>query len=349
MVAVITGGASRIGRASAIRLADDGADIAVLDIDAHGLDETAALVEATGRRVVAVGVDLHDRRQITAAFDTVKADLGPVTILLNNAGGAAVDEVRTFRKSTYEQWDRMTTLNLRQAVDCTREVIDDMVESRYGRIINTSSEMAFRAGLGMTDYSAAKAGLLGFTRSLANEVGRYGVTVNAVCPGATRTAARGVDGRRTTRRRRLGDPGGAARRTRRDRPRRPRSSPARARRTSPASTCSSPAAARCTDRRDASGGVRGRLGGEHPQAGDHPAGELVRGLTRHLVERHPEVTEQQRHVELDDRVGIAGELAGRDRCLQPSRKSVAHTTTQDDEGVVRIIADIVAGGGTGGR
>ncbi len=187
MVAVVTGAASGIGRASAIRLAHDGADVALLDIDESGLADTVALIAPTGRRAVPVRVDLLERPEITAAFDTVKAELGPIAILHNNAGGASVDQIRTFRKSDYEQWDRMSALNIRQAVDCTREVIDDMIDARYGRIINTSSEMAFRTGFGMTDYTAAKAGLLGFTRSLANEVGRYGITVNAVCPGATRT------------------------------------------------------------------------------------------------------------------------------------------------------------------
>lgn len=187
MNAVVTGAASGIGRACAIRLARDGADVAVLDIEEAGLAETAKLVEAEGRRAVPVGVDLLDRGAIAQAFADVKSRLGEVTILHNNAGGSVRKDIRTFPKSDYDQWDYMVTLNLRQATDCTREVLDDMIAARYGRIINTSSEMAFRTGLGMTDYSAAKAGLLGFTRSLANEVARHGITVNAVCPGATRT------------------------------------------------------------------------------------------------------------------------------------------------------------------
>ncbi|MEM9712567.1 MAG: SDR family NAD(P)-dependent oxidoreductase [Actinomycetota bacterium] len=187
MVAVVTGAASGIGRASAVRLAEDGADVAVLDVDEAGLAETASRIEATGRRAAPVRVDLLDRADIIAAFDAVKRDLGHITILHNNAGGSLRGDIRTFRRSGPDQWDYMTTLNLRQAVDCTRQVVNEMVDAGYGRIINTSSEMAFRTGVAMTDYSAAKAGLLGFTRSLANEVGRYGVTVNAVCPGATRT------------------------------------------------------------------------------------------------------------------------------------------------------------------
>ncbi len=187
MNAVVTGAASGIGRASAIRLAQDGADVAVLDLNEQGLAETAKSIEALGRRCLPVRVDLLDRDDIVAAFETVRSDLGPIAILHNNAGGSLRKDIRTFPSSDSDQWDYMVTLNLRQAVDCTRRVLPEMIEARYGRIINTSSEMAFRTNFGMTDYSAAKAGLLGFTRSLAFEVGQYGITVNAVCPGATRT------------------------------------------------------------------------------------------------------------------------------------------------------------------
>ncbi len=187
MNAVVTGAASGIGRACAVRLGQDGADVAVLDIDAEGLAETAKQVEGVGRRCLPVTVDLLEREAIAAAFDRVKSELGPVAILHNNAGGSRRRDIRTFRKSGSDQWDYMLGLNLGQVADCTRQVVNDMIESRYGRIINTSSEMAFRTNFGMTDYSTAKAGLLGFTRSLANELGRYQITVNAVCPGVTRT------------------------------------------------------------------------------------------------------------------------------------------------------------------
>ena len=188
-VAVVTGSASGIGRASAVRLARDGADVAVLDIDAEGLGETSELVQAEGRRCLKVTVDLLERDAIREAFARVKSDLGAVSVLHNNAGGSRMKGLRTFAKAGVDQWDYITGLNLRQVADCSREVVGDMIEAKYGRIINTSSEMAFRTNFAMTEYSTAKAGLLAFTRSLANEVGRYGVTVNAVCPGVTKTAA----------------------------------------------------------------------------------------------------------------------------------------------------------------
>ncbi len=186
-VAVVTGAASGIGRACAVALANDGADVAVLDINEAGLAETQALVEATGVKCQVVPVDLLDRSAIKAAIAEVRQKLGFIEILHNNAGGPARSATRSFPNASTDQWDEVYALNLRAAADCTREVINEMKQMRCGRIINTSSEQAFRGGPGSTDYSASKAGLLGFTRSLALEVARYNITVNAVCPGAIRT------------------------------------------------------------------------------------------------------------------------------------------------------------------
>ena len=186
-IAVVTGSAGGIGRACAIRLARDGADIGVLDLKEEALAETKALVEKEGRRCEAIAVDLLDRDATASAFDRLRNALGFLEILHNNAGGAAGGMPRTFPKADFAQWDAYLDLNLRVAADCTRLVLPEMIERRSGRIINTSSERAFLSAPGMTEYSAAKAGLLGFTKALALDVAKHGITVNAICPGIIRT------------------------------------------------------------------------------------------------------------------------------------------------------------------
>ncbi|MEM9174653.1 MAG: SDR family NAD(P)-dependent oxidoreductase [Myxococcota bacterium] len=186
-VAVVTGSAGGIGRACAVRLARDGADVGLLDLKAAELEETKALVEQAGRRCEAVAVDLTDRDATAEAFARLRTTLGFLEILHANAGGAAGGRTRTFPKADAAQWDAYLDLNLRVAADCSRLVLPEMIERKTGRIIHTSSERAFLSAPGMTEYSAAKAGLLGFTKALALDVARHGITVNAVCPGIIRT------------------------------------------------------------------------------------------------------------------------------------------------------------------
>lgn len=186
-VAIVTGSAGGIGRACAIRLAQDGADVGLLDLKEAELAETKALVEKEGRRCESIAVDLTDREETAAAFARLREALGFLEILHNNAGGAAGSTTRTFPKADAAQWDAYLDLNLRVAADCSRLVLPDMIERQGGRIINTSSERAFLSAPGMTEYSAAKAGLLGFTKALALDVAKHGITVNAVCPGIIRT------------------------------------------------------------------------------------------------------------------------------------------------------------------
>ena len=131
--------------------------------------------------------DLLDRQAIKSAFATIRKQLGFVEILHHNVGDRFRGRTRAFPNAEPEQWDEVINLNLGSAANCAREVVREMKHNRRGRIINTASEQAFRGGSGYTDYSSAKAGLLGFTPSLALEMARYEVTVNAICPGVIRT------------------------------------------------------------------------------------------------------------------------------------------------------------------
>ena len=187
--AVVTGAASGIGAACAVRLARDGADVAVMDINPAGLDGTAARIEAEGRRCLPVTVDLMDRAALRDAFARVKAELGSIDILNNVAGGSSRKGRVGFGDADDERWDSVVGLNLTATADCCRLVINDMKARGEGRIINTGSEYAFRGGFGFTEYVAAKKGVIGLTQCLSVELAPFRVTANTVCPGITNTPA----------------------------------------------------------------------------------------------------------------------------------------------------------------
>jgi 3-oxoacyl-[acyl-carrier protein] reductase len=178
-VAIVTGGARGIGAAIARRLAVEGHDIAVLDLDEAACAETISSVEAGGRRALAVSADVSDERAVASAVAAVVDRLGPPTILVNNAG--AVRD-RTLAKMTLADWELVLDVNLRSVFLMSRAVQPHMRAAGWGRIVNLSSTAALGA-LGMAAYSAAKAGVQGLTKATALEVGRYGITVNAVAPG----------------------------------------------------------------------------------------------------------------------------------------------------------------------
>jgi 3-oxoacyl-[acyl-carrier protein] reductase len=178
-VAIVTGGARGIGAAVAVRLSREGHAIAVLDLDHAAAQDTAAAIERTGGRALAVHCDVADEASVTEATDRVVAELGPPTVLVNNAG---VGPAAGITEMTVEQWDHMLGINLRGHFLVTRAVVGHLVDAGWGRIVNISSISALGDD-GRSHYSSAKAGLLGFTKSLALELAPHGITVNAIGPG----------------------------------------------------------------------------------------------------------------------------------------------------------------------
>ena len=177
--AIVTGAARGIGAATAIRLAADGHAVAVLDLDERACGDTVSAITAAGGRAIAVGVDVSRPEHVEAAVARVAQELGAPTILVNNAG---IIRDNLIFKMTVEDWDAVINVHLRGSFLMTKAVQAHMSEQKYGRIVNLSSTSA-QGNRGQVNYSAAKAGLQGFTKTLAIELGRFNVTANAVAPG----------------------------------------------------------------------------------------------------------------------------------------------------------------------
>jgi 3-oxoacyl-[acyl-carrier protein] reductase len=178
-VAIVTGAARGIGAAVARRLAADGCAVGVLDLDAAGCAETVEAITGGGGQAYAVGADVSDRAAVEAAVSAVADELGPPVVLVNNAG---ITRDNLLFKMTDDDWDSVLGVHLRGAFLMSRATQAYMTEAGWGRIVNMSSRSA-QGNRGQANYSAAKAGLQGLTKTLAIELGRFGVTVNAVAPG----------------------------------------------------------------------------------------------------------------------------------------------------------------------
>ena len=187
---VLVTGASRprsIGRAAALALARMGADVVVADLERamEGAASIAQEVAAMGRKSLAVKMDVSDYDDVRKGFATIKNELGPVSILVNNA--ALMGHNVTIAKTTVEEWDREVKICLNSAFYCTKEAWPDMCANKWGRIINLTSVAGVSGGYGQSSYSAAKAGLIGLAKSIALEGARFNITANCVLVGICAT------------------------------------------------------------------------------------------------------------------------------------------------------------------
>jgi 3-oxoacyl-[acyl-carrier protein] reductase len=180
-VAVITGGAQGIGRAIAELLAKRGAHVVIADINLEKAEATAqAIAASTGRRALAIKTNVIDSESTRAMVDRTIAEFGQIDILINNAGTTRDNLIVRISDA---DWDLVLGINLKGAFNCSKAAARPMMKQRSGRIVNISSVSGLAGQAGQTNYSSSKAGLIGFTKALAREVGSRGITVNAVAPG----------------------------------------------------------------------------------------------------------------------------------------------------------------------
>jgi 3-oxoacyl-[acyl-carrier protein] reductase len=178
-VALVTGAARGIGAATARRLASEGAHVALADLDEQGCQKVAAEIAAAGSEALPLACDVSDASAVQQTVDAAASHFGKLDILVNNAG---IIRDNLIHKMSDDDWDRVLNVHLRGAFLCARAAQKYMVPAKYGRIVSLSSTSAL-GNRGQANYSAAKAGLQGLTRTLAIELGRFGITVNAVAPG----------------------------------------------------------------------------------------------------------------------------------------------------------------------
>ncbi|MEU6753738.1 3-oxoacyl-ACP reductase FabG [Actinomadura nitritigenes] len=182
-VAIVTGSARGIGAATAVRLAREGFAVAVCDLDEAACAGTVETIEKAGGRALAVGVNVADSEQVAAAVARIAAELGPPVVLVNNAG---ITRDNLLFKMSDDDWDSVMSVHLRGSFLMSRAAQEHMTKAGWGRIVNLSSTSAL-GNRGQVNYSAAKAGLQGFTKTLAIELGKFGVTANAIAPGFIET------------------------------------------------------------------------------------------------------------------------------------------------------------------
>ena len=183
--AIVTGGGGGIGGATCRRFAQEGAQVAVFDLNLDAAEKVAAAIRAEGGRAQAFRCDITDRASVDAAVIAAEKGLGPIDVLVNNAGW---DVFKPFTKTEPAQWDRLIAINLTGALHMHHAVLPGMASRKKGRIVNIASDAARVGSSGEAVYAACKGGLVSFSKTIAREHARHGITVNVVCPGPTDTA-----------------------------------------------------------------------------------------------------------------------------------------------------------------
>jgi 2-hydroxycyclohexanecarboxyl-CoA dehydrogenase len=181
---IVTGGASNIGRAIALGFAREGSNVAIADIDEAQAQKVASEADSlrAGGKTIVIRTDVTDHQQVDAMIDRVSDEFGGIQVLVNNVGWV-LD--RLFLDQPRETWEREVNINLWSVINCMRAVLPQMVEAGYGRVVSISSEAGRMGEYREAVYSACKAGTIGLSKSLAREVGRYGITLNVICPALT--------------------------------------------------------------------------------------------------------------------------------------------------------------------
>ncbi len=184
-VAIVTGSAQGIGRAIVMRLASEGAKVAVADIDCDGATRTAEEISKRGGSAIAVKLDVTRLQDAIDAADRIESELGPIDVLVNNAGW---DVIEPFLESKPETWDKVIAINYRGVLNCCKAIAPRMQQRSRGKIVSISSDAGRVGSTGEAVYAGCKAAIIGFSKTLARELARNGINVNVVCPGPTQTS-----------------------------------------------------------------------------------------------------------------------------------------------------------------